>query len=63
MFLGPEANGFHPGLAEPAGERHKTDAQSHCNGRPAAERGEMKMRLSCKFALRVHIAIFQPVQK
>lgn len=37
---GPEADGFHPGPAEPAGERHQADAQSHGYGGTAAERGE-----------------------
>ena len=37
--LGPEADGLHPGSAEPAGERHQADAQPHVYGQPAPERG------------------------
>ena len=38
-FLGPEADGIHPGSAEPAGERHQADGQPDVYGQPAAERG------------------------
>lgn len=44
-FSGPEADGFHPGPAEPAGECHKTDAQSHRYSQPAAERGKILLSL------------------
>lgn len=37
--LGPEADRLHPGSAEPAGECHQADAQSHRYSQPAPERG------------------------
>lgn len=39
---GPEADRFHPGAAEPAGERHQADAQPHSHSGTAAERGQRR---------------------
>lgn len=40
-LTGPEADRVHPVSAEPAGERHQADAQSHGYSEPASKRGTL----------------------